>query len=267
MTLECKAEVSGGILKEIARAIKQVAAAPVKLHIGPEGIVVRAVDEGRVNIISVTLERAAFTQLTTVKTGFVVDPEKFNRLLGHLENTNVSMAIRTWDEFPGPSGETGKNSFLEIRQGQTALYFVNRIVGYQDPGEQPIDESRPAGRVTVFGKELAHAIRAVADTGSNAVWYIDADKKRFHIISERIGDSVELVEYSFHEPRHMVRTESEMEVTLSSQYLLALAPILAETGEVDIVLRQNYPMELKFNLADSNTCKVRYMLAPRIATD
>jgi len=267
MTLECKAEVSGGILKEIARAINQVAAGPVKLHLSPEGLIVRAVDNDRVNIITVTLERAAFIKLTTGKTGFVVDPKKFDKLLGHLESSNVSLAIRTWDEFPGPSGETGKNSFLEIQQGQTALYFVNRIIGYQDPGEPAMDEARPAGRVTLLGRELAHAIRAVADTGSNARWYIDTEKKRFHIISERLGDTAELVECSFYEPRHLVRTDSEVGVTLSSHYLLAVAPILEIAGDVDIVLREDYPVEIKFNLADSNTCKVRYMLAPRIATD
>lgn len=265
MTNEFKAEIQSTILQAVALAISQVAKAPVKMHISGEGIILRAMDGDRVNVISVTIEKAAFMNYIAAKTGIVIDAMKFRKLLESLGIESVSMALRTWDEFP--EGKTGRNSFLELRQGNLALYFVNQLTEFKDPGDVWLDEARQAGRATLLGRELARAIKLMADTGYNAMWYIDAGKRRFHIMSERMNDSVELVECVFNQERHNVRADSDVSVILNSQYLSSMVPVLAVVNEVDIIIRQDYPVEFRFNLADSPNCKARYVLAPRIETD
>jgi len=267
MTLEYKVEIPGALLKAVAQAVNQVTKTVVKFYFSDDGILIRAADEQRVNSIAIRIERGALTCFVTKKAEIVVDINKFRSLVEHLMNASVAMSIQSWDEFPGAMGKTGKNLFLELKQDSTAIYFVNRITGAYDPGDSNLEREPARGFTTLKGAELAYAIRTIHDTGFNTKLYIDPQKKELHMLSERASDSTELVECIFRDPRHKVRADGEVSVTLSTQYLYALVPTLLGVGDVSFIIRQDFPLELRFELENYNNCKVRYVLAPRIETE
>ncbi|NLL94425.1 MAG: proliferating cell nuclear antigen (pcna) [Thermoplasmatales archaeon] len=243
-----KAEVKSETLKGVVNIISTLVD-EVKFTVGSEGISLKAVDPAHVAMIELRMEAGAFESFSASDTEIGVDLDKIKDVLKLAGSGDVISMEQ--DEDHGR---------LVFRIGNITRRM--NLVDTSSMSDPKVPQLDIQSSILVSAGELQKGIRA-AETVSDHI-ALTADADFFELSCEGDTDSANLrLEASMLE---RLDVPGRVRSLFPLDYFSNLIKAVPADTKVEIRLDNDYPVKIKFPLADGNG-GVDYLLAPRIESD
>ena len=249
-----KAKIESGIIVNAVRAVLTLSR-EVRIHISEVGVLARVVDPGNVCMVFVSLQRQAFDYYG------VSEPSLLDLGLDLERVTDVLKSAKK-DEYIDIEHLVEKSRIKFVLDKLSySLALVNMDTIRKEPKVPQID--LPV-RVVMDGKEFSRAVKA-AEKVSDYVLF-DANEEGLHIAS--VGETSDM---SLNVPKEDLevfdmRSVKSASSTFDLGYMSDIAKSLVGSNLVEIMLGNDYPINVKSYLADGK-CEIEYILAPRVVDD
>lgn len=241
---DIKSETLKGVVNIISTLIDEV-----KFTIDSEGISLKAVDPAHVAMIELKLEAGAFESYSATDTEIGIDLDKVKDVLKLAGGGDVISMEQ--DEDHGR---------LIFRIGNITRRM--NLVDTSSMNDPKVPQLDLKSSVIVVAAELQKGIRAAESVSDHIA--LTADKDYFEISCEGDTDSanLRLDESSL----DALNVQDRVRSLFPLDYFSNLIKAVPSDAKVEIRLDNDYPVMIKFQLADGNG-SVDYLLAPRIESD
>jgi len=245
-----KANIDADVFKESIDVILALVT-ECRVHTENEGILTRAVDTANVAMVTLTLDKSAFSSYEASADQIGVDITKMKNIIGMM-NKGEPLTLDL------PEGEKKlKLSFGGYRYSITLL-DVNTI--RKDPNPPTIELP---GKAVLSGDDLNSAIKAAAVISDKVALGIDPETETFYMEAEGDTDHIKL-EIGSGDLRSL--TPVKVRSLFSLDYLKDMGRVMGRADEVEIQLGNDHPVKFGFDIANGGG-HVEYLLAPRIEAE
>jgi len=244
-----KASIKAEIMNEALNALIAFLD-EAKFDLNTDGITTKAIDPSNVAMVDLKLSKAAFESFTCDSAVIAIDLIKLSDVLG---------MAREGDLIELELDEIGHRLRVSYNGITYTLSLLDPSAIRKEPKIPPLS---PPCKVIVDGAQVRRAVKA-AEKISDCIT-LGTKGETFYL--EAAGDldqvKLELTKDKLIE----LTTTQEVKSTFSLDYLDDISKEVAKASEVIIELGKDYPMKMKFKIANGNG-DIEYIIAPRIEAE
>jgi len=220
-----------------------------KFKVTPDGISVRAVDPANVAMVSFDLSKDAFASFEATDGELGIDLTKLNGIMEMADkDDNIELSL----------DEAAHKLAVRMRGLSYTMSLLDPSSIRKEPKVPALD--LPA-RVVVRGEDLKRAVKAAEKVSD----YMSMGVRGDTFFMEAEGDT-DTVKLEMAKDQLIDIKPGEAKSLFSLDYLADMSKILGKANEVTIDLGKDYPLKIRFKLAEGHG-EVSYMLAPRVESE
>ena len=243
-----KAVIGAEKLKDSLESISTLVE-EAKFRLTPEGVSVRAVDPATVAMVSFDLARDAFSSFDATEGELGIDLKKLSGILEMADKEdNIELEL----------DETAHKLIVKMRGLSYTMSLLDPSSIRKEPKVPSLD--LPV-RVVIRGEDLKRAVKAAEKVSDYMHMGVAGDV--FFMEAEGETDTVRL---QMTKDQLIDIKPGEAKSLFSLDYLSDISKILGKANEVTLELGKDYPLKIKFKIADGHG-EVSYMLAPRVESE
>ena len=243
-----KAVIGAEKLKDAIESISTLVD-EAKFKLTADGISVRAVDPANVAMVSLDLTKDAFDSFEATEGELGIDLTKLNGIM--------EMADRN-DSIELDLDETAHKLVIHMRGLSYTMSLLDPSSIRKEPKVPALD--LPA-HIVIRGEDLKRAVRAAEKVSD----YMSMGVRGEVFFMEAEGDT-DNVQLEIPKDQLIDIQPGEAKSLFSLDYLTDIAKIAGKAEEVTINLGKDYPLKIRFKIAQSQG-EVSYMLAPRVESE
>ncbi len=222
-----------------------------KIHLGEDGLEIRAVDPANVGMVDLSLSAVAFESYETDGGLIGVNLSRLEDIVG-MADTDQLVHLDLDEET--------RKLHISIDGLEYTLALIDPDSIRQEPDLPDLD--LPA-HVVIEGRDIDRAVTAADMVSDHIALGVDADDELFYVDAEGDTDDVHL-ELGRNDLIDL--TAGDAHSLFSLDYLKNMNKAIPGDAEVAMELGAEFPVKMHFDFAEGEG-SVTYMLAPRIQSD
>lgn len=243
-----KAEIKSDVLKGLVNIISTLVD-EVKFSVDPEGLSLKAVDSAHVAMMELRVGSGAFESYSADETEIGLDLDKVKSVLKLASSGDIITMEQDNDH--------GRLIF-KVGNITRRMHLVDTS-GMSDP---KVPQLSLSAKIRIKVDELQQGIRASESISDHIT--LTAGPEGFELSCEGDTDSASL--FVQKDKLESLETDGVYRSMFPLDYFANLVKAIPAGTDVDIELDKDYPINMKFDMADGNG-HVDYLLAPRIESD
>jgi proliferating cell nuclear antigen len=222
-----------------------------KIHLGEDGLEIRAVDPANVGMVDLSLSAVAFESYETDGGLIGVNLSRLEDIVG-MADTDQLVNLELDEET--------RKLHISLDGLEYTLALIDPDSIRQEPDLPDLD--LPA-HVVIEGRDIDRAVTAADMVSDHIALGVDADDELFYVDAEGDTDDVHL-ELGRNDLIDL--TAGDAHSLFSLDYLKNMNKAIPGDAEVAMELGAEFPVKMHFDFAEGEG-SVTYMLAPRIQSD
>jgi proliferating cell nuclear antigen len=243
-----KAVIGAEKLKDAIESISTLVD-EARFKLTADGVSVRAVDPANVAMVSLDLAKDAFDSFEATEGELGIDLTKLNGIMEMADkNDNIELSL----------DETAHKLVIRMRELSYTMSLLDPSSIRKEPKVPALD--LPA-HIVIRGEDLKRAVRAAEKVSD----YMSMGVRGEVFFMEAEGDT-DNVQLEMTKDQLIDLKAGDAKSLFSLDYLTDISKIAGKTGEVSIDIGKDYPLKVRFKIAQGHG-DVSYMLAPRVESE